>query len=164
MTFQDGRLAFSYNGIVNPLEHWHYDTFSGLRTNDPTFDEMKLTFRTDPLGRVSAVEAIFEPALEEVVFDRKPEALLSDLAYLRSCEGRYNAETQVLTVRLKGSALAMSAPGQPEQDLVPSLGGEFRLKQVRSVSLRFKQDDKGQVTGLDLYQRGGVYEAVKMKD
>jgi hypothetical protein len=44
-------------------------------------------------------------------------------------------------------------------ELVPGLGDEFTLKQIKAVSLRFKLDDKGSVVALELFQPGGVFEA-----
>ena len=157
------QLLFTYNRIATPLEHWHYETFSGLKTDDPTFQDMKLTFRTDVNGNVAAVAAPFEPTLGEIVFARKPEAKLSDLAYLNRVTGTYQLRSQTITVGLRGDSLTLVLPGQPVYDLVPELGGEFSLKQAKVVTLKFVEDAKGQVTGIEIYQPGGVYEAKRVK-
>jgi hypothetical protein len=49
-------------------------------------------------------------------------------------------------------------------DLIPEIGDEFTLKQIKIISLRFKTDDKGQVIGLELYEPDAVYEAKRIKD
>jgi CubicO group peptidase (beta-lactamase class C family) len=157
-------LQFTYNAITTPLEHWHYDTFSGGKADDPTFRDMKLTFRTDVNGNVAAVAAPFEPTLDDVVFTKKPDATLSDPAYLKKVVGSYQLMSQAITVGLRGDSLTMTVPGQPTYDLIPELGGEYSLKQVKVISLRFVEDAKGQVTGIEIYQPTGVFEAKRVKD
>jgi CubicO group peptidase (beta-lactamase class C family) len=158
------QLVFTYNAISTPLEHWHFETFNGLKTDDPTFEDMKLSFRTDVNGNVAAVAAPFEPTLGEIVFTKKPEAKLSDPAYLNNVVGKYQLQSQTLTVSLRGDSLTLALPGQPVYDLVPELAGEFSLKQVKVVTLKFVEDAKGQVTGIEIYQPGGVFEAKRIKD
>ena len=68
-----------------------------------------------------------------------------------------------MTVGLKGGILMFSIPGQPVYDLVPEVGGEFSLKAAKIVRLRFLEDDKGRVTGLEVSQPSGVYEYKRTK-
>jgi len=51
------RLLVEINGIRAPLEHWHYDVWSGADAGagDPTYEERKFLFRMDFDGRISAV-------------------------------------------------------------------------------------------------------------
>jgi len=158
------QLVFTYNAIATPLEHWHFDTFNGLKTDDPTFRDMKLSFRTDVNGNIAFVSAPFEGTLDDIVFTKKPEARLSDPAYLAKLTGKYEFQGQSLTVSLRGDRLTVTIPGQPLLDLVPNLGGEYSLKQAKAVSLKFIEDAKGQVTGIELYQPNGVFEAKRVKD
>jgi CubicO group peptidase (beta-lactamase class C family) len=164
VVLRDGRLSFVYNGIAANLDHWHYETFLALKIDDPTFDQSKMTFRTNANGFIEAVEAPFEATLEDIVFMRKPEARLSDPAFLKQLEGVYDTGTQRITLTLKGTGLVASIPGQPAFDLQPALGGEFVLKQAPGIGLKFAFDDKGRVTGADLIQPGGVFSAKKVKD
>jgi CubicO group peptidase (beta-lactamase class C family) len=161
---KDGHLAFSINAIVSDLEHWHYETFNAKKIEDGTFDDSKLTFRTNANGYIAAVEAPVEATLDDISFARKPDAKLSDPAYLKKLEGQYDTGTQRISIILKGTALAASIPGQPQLDLLPSLGGEFVLKQAPQIIVTFHFDEKGQVVSADLIQPGGVYEAKKIKD
>jgi CubicO group peptidase (beta-lactamase class C family) len=159
VTVEKGAPAFVYNGITTPLEHWHYDVFSGLRGGDPVFENFQLNFITDANGNIARLEAPMEPTLEPIVFEKKPDARLSDPAYLQRFVGRYLLIEQVITISLKGNVLFAGIPGQPELELVPGLGDEFTLKQVKVASLRFKTDDKGNVTAMELSQPGAVFEA-----
>lgn len=160
---QNGELAITYNGITTPLEHWHYETFNGKRADDPTFENMKLSFRTDANGNVAGLEAPLEATLEGIVFERKPDPRLFDPAHLQKFTGKYQLIEQVLTVSLKGNVLTVSIPGAPEYDLVPGLGDEFTLKQIKVVGVRFKTDEKGHVTAMELNQPGGIFEAKRLE-
>jgi len=159
VTVEKGRLAFAYNNIMTPLDHWHYDIFNGLRAADSVFENFKMNFITDANGNVARLEAPFEATLEPIVFDKKSDARLSDPAYLQKFVGKYVLIEQVITISLKGNVLFASIPGAPEMELVPGLGDEFTLKHVKVVSLRFKMDDKGNVLAVELFQPGGVFEA-----
>jgi CubicO group peptidase (beta-lactamase class C family) len=159
VTIQQGQLSFLYNNITTPLEHWHYDTFNGLKASDPVFEDSKVNFISDAKGNVARLEAPFEPTLDPIVFDKKPDERLFDPAYLQKFVGKYVLVEQVITISLKGNVLTAGIPGAPEMELVPMLGDEFTLKEMKIVGLRFKTDEKGNVTAIELSQPGGIYEA-----
>lgn len=161
---QKRQLHFTYNGITTPLEHWHYETFNGKQADDPTFEDMRLTFRTDVNGNVASLEAPFEPTLDPIAFQKKPDARFFDPEYLQQYVGKYQLVDQVITINLKGNSLTAFVPGGTELDLIPEIGDEFTLKQVKIISLKFKTDEKGQVIGLELFQPDGVYEAKRIED
>jgi CubicO group peptidase (beta-lactamase class C family) len=161
---KNNRLHFTYNGITTPLGHWHFETFNGGKSADPTFEDMKLTFRTDVNGLVSELVAPFEPTLDEIRFRKQPDARLSDPGFLKQFVGKYEILDMVFTISLKGEYLSVYVPGQPVYDLVPQLGGEFIFKQVKIISLKFVQDKTGKVTGFQLFQSNGVYEAKRILD
>jgi len=158
------QLRFTYNAITTPLEHWHYDTFNGMKADDPTFQDLKLTFRTDVNGNVAAVAAPFEQTLDDIVFTKKPDVRLSDPAYLRKVAGTYKLVSQTITIGQRGKGLTLTVPGQPTYDLVPELGGEYSLKQVKTISLKFIEDVKGNVAGIEIYQPNGIFEAQRVKE
>src|SRR5581483_7193273 len=159
VTLNGDHLEATYNKITTPLEHWHYDTFNGGKGEDPTFQEMKYTFQTDSSGFVSAISAAFEPAVKDIVFAKKPDGRLFDSAYLAKFTGEYLLTGQTFKVGSKGNALVLNIPGQPQLDLVPSLSGDFILKQQRVVSIRFVTDDQGKVSAFELRQPGAVLTA-----
>jgi hypothetical protein len=157
--FMDKKLAFSYNGIETRLEHWHYETFNGLKIKDPTFENMKLNFHTDEEGNVDGLEARFEMTMEAIRFDKKPDAKYFDPEYLKKYVGSYSLLNQVFKVSLRGNSLTILLPGQPEMELVPKLGGEFDLQQIKAISIRFLTDEAGSVTALEFNQPGGIFKA-----
>jgi len=64
-----GGLILNYKGFVSPLEPWHYETF---RLSESDLAGQKLTFRTDVHGGVTAIAAALEPAVKDIVFERRP--------------------------------------------------------------------------------------------
>ena len=163
VTLKGTQLSFTYNSITTPLAHWHYETFNGGKSEDPTFEDMKLTFRTDVNGNVVGVAVPFEPSLDDTFFAKKPDARLSDPAYLKTLVGAYALASQTITVAVRGTVLTVSIPGQPVYDLVPEVGSEFSLKAAKVVRLRFLEDAKGQVSALEISQPGGVFEYKRAK-
>ncbi|MEN3335273.1 MAG: hypothetical protein V7641_4638 [Blastocatellia bacterium] len=159
VTLQEGKLEAAFNSIHTPLEHWHYETFNGTKAADPTFEDMKYTFQTDANGYVARIAVPFEAAIKEIVFTKKPDARLYEAGYLKRFAGTYTLPGAPVTISLKGNALSVMIPGQPPYDLVPSLSGDFTLKQVQVVSLHFVADDKGNVTAAEIRQPGAVVTA-----
>jgi CubicO group peptidase (beta-lactamase class C family) len=153
------KLEATFNKITTPLEHWHYDTFSGGKAKDSTFENMKFTFHTDVNGFIANVSAPFEPAVKEIVFVKKPDARLFDPAFLARFTGDYNLQGQTISIAIKGNALVATLPGQPQIDLLPSLSGDFVFKQVQVVSIHFVSDDQGKVSAFELRQPGTVLTA-----
>jgi CubicO group peptidase (beta-lactamase class C family) len=159
VALRDGKLESTFNKIATPLEHWHYDTFNGGRAKDPVFNNMKYSFQTDVNGNVATVSAQFEASVKEIVFAKKPDARLFDPAYLSRYAGAYDLMGQTINVSLKGAALVAVVGGQPPVDLLPTLSGDFTLKQVQVVSIHFIMDDKGNAASFELRQPGTVLTA-----
>ena len=157
--FADGTLTATFNDITTPLEHWHYDTFNGMKADDASFENMKYTFQTDARGYISAVTAPFEPAVKDIVFSKKPDAKFYDADYLKRFVGKYDLPGQQLTISVKGNELMASLANQPPLELVPVLGGDFALKQVAIVTIHFLVGEKGEVAGLELRQPGTTLTA-----
>jgi hypothetical protein len=153
------KLEATFNKIITPLEHWHYDTFSGGKSKDGVFENMKFTFQTDVNGFISSVSGPFEPAVKAIVFVKKPDARLFDPAFLARFTGDYAFQGQTISVSVKGNALVANLAGQPQIDLMPSLSGDFIFKQVQVVSIHFVSDEQGKVIAFELRQPGTVLTA-----
>ncbi|MBI1761503.1 MAG: serine hydrolase [Acidobacteria bacterium] len=159
VALREGKLQFTYNGINAPLEHWHYETFNALKGEDPTFEDAKLTFQTDANGNVVNLSALMEPSVNEIVFKKKPAAQWFEAAYLARFVGDYTLINQTISVSLRGNTLIAQAPGAPPQELIPGVDGGFTLKQSRAQTWYFTTDGQGQVTGIEVRQRGAVLNA-----
>lgn len=151
-------LEVTYNQMTSPLEHWHYETFSGVKSVEaPVFEDQKFLFQTDTTGNVVAVKTDFEPSLPEgITFEKKPDARLFDAAYLARFVGDYDLTGQTIAVQLAGNVLTVNVPGQPQYHLVPELGGEFSLKEASIFRVRFEERD-GKVTAMTFLQPNGVF-------
>jgi CubicO group peptidase (beta-lactamase class C family) len=157
-------LEITYNGITAPLEHWHYEVWSGQEgAKDPAFENIKFQFQGDLKGNVAAVTAQFEPQVKDIVFTKKPDARLSDPAYLARFMGDYQLAGRTATISLAGSTLVVALPGQPQIHLEPGLGGEFVVKELSVISVIFLEDAKGNVTGANFNQPEGVFTVKKVK-
>ncbi|UCF37592.1 MAG: DUF3471 domain-containing protein, partial [Acidobacteriota bacterium] len=155
----NGELIATYNQIVTALEHWHYDVFNGLESEDPVLENFKFEFRLNTRGEVDALVVALDPEVESIVFQRKPDARLFEPDFLSKLTGKFTLATGVITVELKGSTLFASVSGQPVFELVPRRGVEFDLKGVSGFSVRFVLDESERVTEIQLIQPNGVFVA-----
>lgn len=157
----DGALELTYNGIVAPLEHWHYDVWSGTDTDgDPTFENNKFLFRSDVDGNIAAVESMFEPRAAPIVFRKRPDTRLFDPEYLRRFTGTYVTVDDVkFIVELAAGALTVTIPGQPTYTLVPNLSGRFVFQEARTVSLEFVGPEGEKPTRVLVHQTDRIVEA-----
>ncbi|HMV46565.1 MAG TPA: serine hydrolase [Blastocatellia bacterium] len=153
------RLEAVFNKITTPLEHWHYDTFTGGKAKDGVFENMKYTFQTDAGGFIAAVSAPFEASVSPIVFKKKPDSQLFDPAYLARFAGEYSLMGTPWVVSLKGNALVVNSPGQSQMDLIPNLSGDFAIKQTQVVTLHFVNDESGKPNAIEIRQPGTVLTA-----
>jgi CubicO group peptidase (beta-lactamase class C family) len=156
------RLKATYNHLSVPLEHWHYETWTGVKGGDhPNLEDLKFLFETDMSGNVVAVTTPFEAALKDgITFAKKPDSRLSDAAYLARFAGDYDMNGETGSIQLAGNVLTLNLKGQPQYHLVPEVSGEFSLKEVSIVRVRFEEEG-GKVTGMTLMQPNGVFTAKK---
>ncbi len=155
---QGERLVLTFNGITTPFEHWHYEVFNGLENpEDKTFEDLRVQFLTNMKGDVDRVALPLEPAVDEIVFRKKPDARMSDPTYLARFLGVYLFATVEVTVSLQGNTLTLSVPGQPLYELIPDRNDEFNFKDISGFSVRFKTGDDGKIAAL-FNQPNGVFE------
>lgn len=157
---RDGRLVMRFNGIETPLEHWHYDVFSGTRNErDPTFASAKLQFTQDLRGRVAGLRITLEPMLPPLAFERGPDPQLTDPAYLARLAGEYVIDGGGrVAFRVSGTGLFMEVPGQPVYELVPGRDNEFSVRELPGYALRFVLEG-GAVREAHMIQPNGVFIA-----
>ncbi len=100
--------------------------------------------------------------MDEIVFRKQPNQCYFDPIFLQKFVGKYSLAGQIITISLKGESLTAYIPGQPEYELIPTLGNEFTMKQLKAIQLKFKTDKSGSVTALVLIQPDGIYEAERV--
>jgi CubicO group peptidase (beta-lactamase class C family) len=154
------RLKLTFNHLSSPLEHWHYETWTGVKdVEPPLFEDQKLLFETDTAGDVVSVKTNFEPSLAEgITFEKKPDARMSDPAWLSRFVGDYELTGLTVSVQLAGNVLTVNVPGQPQYHLKPELKGEFSLKEASFIRMRFEEEG-GKVTAATFLQPNGVFTA-----
>jgi CubicO group peptidase (beta-lactamase class C family) len=148
-------LKVTYNGISAPLEHWHYETFNALKSEDPTLEDTKVNFLTDMNGNVSGLSVAIEPSVPEMTFNKRPDAQLSDPAFLQKFTGAYELGPVTADVSLRGTQLVMTVTGQPPYTLIPALDGWFDLKGLTGFRAKFEATGKE----ITVSQPNGVFTA-----
>jgi CubicO group peptidase (beta-lactamase class C family) len=157
---RDGKLTFAYNGIEAPLAHWHYEVFNGLKNpKDPAFEDEKVQFQTNVKGYVDGLAVAFEPSLKPIVFAIRPDARLSDPAYLQRFAGEFELAGRTLSVRINGNTLMLDSQGQGTVALIPDRNDTFKVKEQSALSIRFITDKDQKVSEITLDRPGGVFTA-----
>ena len=136
------------------LAHRHYETFDlewhELSDQPAVFP---LTFLSSPDGDVNALTVRFEPLVEPLRFDRRPDTHGPEI--LRRLCGTYTIGPIELTIALRGDrTLTVTPPGSPPLDLEPIGGLRFRVKDRPVVTAEFELDDNGAVTRLVAHPLG----------
>jgi hypothetical protein len=148
----------TYNRIVVPLEHWHFEVFAGKEVaGDNTFENHRLMFVTNLDGEVSAIQSTMEPLVKPIEFVRLPDKELRDPKYLAKFVGEYELPPQLLKISLRGSALLADVQGQPTYELEPNRNDSFNLKGIAGFSAKFVTDESGSVIELRVIQPDGVF-------
>lgn len=152
----DGRLVPSFGTLKVALAHRHFDVFD-LEWRELTDDLIvfPLTFLTGPDGDVIALTVPFEPLLEPIRFDRRPDPQSQDPEVLRRLAGRYAMGPIEIVVGLKGErTLTLSMPGTPTVQLIPGRGLRFTLEDQPTGSLEFVLKPEGAVEKIILQPLG----------
>ena len=155
VSFNEGKLTGKFNAFEFPLEHYHYDVFISGKTRG--FGEQKVSFFTNDQGDIDRLHIKLEPAVDNIVFIRRPPEELSEGKYLQQFVGKYEIEGTIIIVELKGNnVLTASVPGQPIYTLVPYKMYEFNLKELQGYSFEFVIDNN-KVIELLSKQPDGIY-------
>ena len=83
VSMQDDELMATYNRILTPLSHRHYDMFVGVKgTEDPVFTGMSFSFFNGSSGDVAELHIPLEPSVKPIVFQRQVDNELLGVSYL----------------------------------------------------------------------------------
>jgi len=156
------QLRANYTSFSATLEHVHYDVFEAPENPVVAFSGFQVVFRYNKRGEITELLAPMEPSVEDIVFTRVADETMRERAFLEPFVGEYELGETVLAVSLKGDdKLALSVPGQPTYELVPTRGTSFDLKGLSGYWLEFKRDDSGAVKELVLNQPNGTFVAAR---
>ncbi len=157
-------LTAKYNNAIVNLRHWHYDVFNSelTRLQDDGLENKRFQFLRNLDGQLARLQINLEALTGPIVFQRQPDAAMSDPAYLVRFVGDYRFLDQTWSIGLSGKQLVLQIPGQRQQPLVAALGGGFHLRDVPSIGVRFVRETDS-VTGLQVLQPEGVYELERIE-
>lgn len=164
VTVERDTLMLSYNGIRAKLQPWHYETFNAMRNpDDPALENQKITFRTGAAGRVDGAMIAMEALAPAAVFRRMPDARLLDAVYIARFAGRYQIPGgPVAVVSLRGNTLFWAQGSGAPAALEAESGSRFVLSSLREISVEFRSDAAGTVTGARVVQPGAVTDVVRL--
>jgi CubicO group peptidase (beta-lactamase class C family) len=151
ITAEDGTLRPHLGTMDISLAHRHYETFDlewhELGDQSHLFP---LMFLSDPDGDITALTVPFEPSVEPLRFDRRPETQAKDPEVLRRLCGTYVMGPIEIVVAVRGGAvLTVATPGAPPFELTPvGRGLRFEVKEQPAVTAEFELDDTGAVARL----------------
>jgi hypothetical protein len=157
ITEQAGSLRFKYNNTTLPLKHYHYDRF--VSPDDEIDGKWSLLFSTDSQGTVQNVKVSLDE--KEVVFIRKADAKLTDLAFLKTLTGAY--ELNGSTVNLVISNKELMITSAPPQHLDPYKGMTFKIREFSDQTIEFMVDKANMPTGFKLTFDGKTVVFTKKK-
>lgn len=162
VTESQGALSLAMHGISAPLEHWHYDVFNCLKNPaDPTFEDTKVMFLSGLGGDIDSLRVSLDPLVDDIIFQRTPDAELKDARFLSRLAGKYALGPQTVTFEVKGAVLWANVPGQPNFELIPASRRTFNLKGLNGYSVRFDVPDAGPVKQAYFMQPDGNYTATR---
>lgn len=154
-------LTGKYNSFNFTLEHFHYDVFQ--TKDNVNFDNEKISFLSNKKGDIDKLAISLEPAVDDIVFTKKPSKALSDADYLKKFVGEYQIGEMIIKVELKGNNVLTASPtGQPTLELEPYKENEFNFKGLSGYSTKFTIEN-GKAVEMIFYQPNGVFTAKRMK-
>ena len=145
------------------LEHYHYDIFRMLSTESKeNFDAAKIAFITNEKGNVSSLEAMLEPTVKNIVFEKLAPQVNKNA--LQKFTGDYEIEGMNVKVYIKSeNTLMVFVPGQTDYELVPTKENEFDMKVIKGYSVKFEVNDKNEVQSMSFIQPNGTFKAKRKK-
>ncbi len=154
----EGQLVADLHDMDVTLEHRHYNVWEGFEYSLEV--SVPFAFLTDFDGEIAKVEAVLEPTVDAIVFEKEPDPALSDPSFLRSLEGKYEFGSYTLEVDLQGSSLWATTPLFGTVQLVPRLGSRFDAKDHPEVRFEFVLNDEQKVREV-VVEPLGVFAPVK---
>ncbi|MCA9322125.1 MAG: serine hydrolase [Planctomycetes bacterium] len=152
------RLVVSFHGFRAPLEHWHFEVFRALAdAADPTIEGTMIQFETDFSGDPVALRVALEPRAKPIRFEARAGDDLKTPEYLDPFTGTFQLGPQQAVFTREGDHLVVDLPGQPRWTLRPERRNSFRLQEMEGFSVKFTQNEAGQVHKAVFRQPNGVF-------
>jgi Domain of unknown function (DUF3471) len=167
ITMKDGGLVSKFNSIDIRLDHFHYDQFNAVIL-DPSLEDqapIRMSFHIDQTGAISKMTVPFESGVKDIEFEKETKAIDVNKSDLKKYEGDYELAPGMLAkFYIKGEkTLYAFIEGQPEYELVPTAKNKFDLKIMKSYSVQFEENEKGEILSASFIQPEGIFKAPKKK-
>ncbi|RYG12766.1 MAG: serine hydrolase, partial [Chitinophagaceae bacterium] len=146
------------------LKHLHYDVFEPKSVDkkgvvDTAESKALFNFASNNAGKISGLTMQLDPDKDPVLFTLKPESLsVKDMEHL---VGEYALGTTPVKVYIKGEALYVAVPGQPDYETVFVEGTTFNLKTLKGFSVKFDALPGKKATSVLFIQPNGTFKAVR---
>ncbi len=150
ITVEGDTLRPSFGTMELSLAHRHYETFDleWHELGDPSH-VFPLMFLSDPDGDITALTVPFEPSVEPLRFERRPDARARDPEVLRRLCGTYTMGPIEVVVAQQGDhVLTVATPGAPPFELQAGRGLRFEVKGQPGITAEFELDETGAVVRL----------------
>ncbi|MBL7742530.1 MAG: serine hydrolase [Chitinophagaceae bacterium] len=153
------------------LRHYHYDVFEtfgidkeeGIDTSGGS--QLNIQFHMNPAGEIMHISMPLQPGLKDLEFTRKPKPKDVTKNELEKYVGEYEFQPgAVAKFYIKGEkTLYAFIEGQPEYELVPTEKNKFSLKVLSGYSVKFEENEKGEIIAASFIQPNGTFKATKKK-
>ena len=152
------------------LRHYHYDVFNlmdkdDLKDADTAYspDALKIMFRIDEAGDISAASIPLEGPEKPIVFTKGTKAKPMTKDSLQKYVGDYSLSGTTVKVYIKGeNTLYVFVPGQPEYELIADEKDRFTLKILPAYHVQFSGNAKGEIAELTFIQPNGSFKATRV--
>lgn len=157
---REAGLEMIFNRIHSPLDHWHFETFNVGSSEDPSFEDLKLSFGLDEAARVASVAVPFEPNASPIVF-RRADPPQGALEWPADGFGTFTDGTALASVSRRDERTWLSWPGVAEGELVPVWAGEARIAGPQPVRIRYQPAAGSQAPSLVAFSPSSVRVATR---
>lgn len=167
ISMKDGGLVSKFNAIDIRLDHFHYDQFNAVIL-DPALegqDPIRFTFHIDVSGDITKLTVPFEGGVKDIEFVKETKAIAVKKSDLEKYVGEYELQPGAIAkFYIKGeNTLYAFIEGQPEFELVATDKNKFELKIMKGYSVKFDENDKGEIVAASFVQPNGTFKAPRKK-
>jgi CubicO group peptidase (beta-lactamase class C family) len=162
ITLEGGSLMPHLGTMDISLAHRHYETFDleWHELSDQAY-LFPLMFLSDPDGDITALTGPFEPSVEALRFDRRPDMSAQDPDLLRRLCGTYAmGPIEIVITQRDDNVLTATLPGSPPLELEAGRGLRFGVKGQPGITAEFELDEAGAVVRL-VAQPVGIFHPKK---
>ena len=153
------------------LRHYHYDAFElfpidkkdGIDTTGPA--QINIQYHMNAAGDIDMMSLPIQQGLKDIEFNRIPKPKEIAKADLEKYVGEYELQPGVIAkFYIKGEkTLYAFIEGQPEYELVPTDKNKFELKVMKGYSVKFEENEKGELIACSFIQPNGTFKASRKK-